>query len=451
MDLKLKNNQNLTISTFPDSVKAKITTVYIQNCPQINALSLLNSIMSLQESVTPKLSRIRVDIGARAGSYSDLMKFSNLQGFDDDYNFQAKPRFVGSYYIDSWHTIEQLNNARSIFESADFTISHDSTKIINFNDLAVQTLDSTKPNYNPAVAIILQARGLGITMSEYPLGYGRWFLTKSQAAAITSFQQSSDNSYFRSVTTVTDSSAIVSDDATLTYDFEYFNELVYFTGFNQIYQYCFLNCTKLKEVDLSNHKLNTETFNGCTSLQKVVLNSDETIIPHKCFCNCSKLEVINLPNTITTISNEAFERCGKNKDLDLNLPNLTGSTGTHPFFGSQLIRKVINLGTLTTLVSYGFSRSSCTEVTLPATLTTMTGEIFAFCPNLVFVHLLSETPPSASSNCFNSTTTNYKIYVGDGSSAAHDDAILADYQAASGWSSYSSRLDTWYNYLHPTT
>jgi hypothetical protein len=47
MDLKLKNNKNLTVSTFPDSVKAKITTVYIKNCPQINAFSFLNSIMSL--------------------------------------------------------------------------------------------------------------------------------------------------------------------------------------------------------------------------------------------------------------------------------------------------------------------------------------------------------------------------------------------------------------------
>ena len=41
MDLKLKNNQNLTVLTFPDSVKAKITTEKIKNCPQINAFSFL--------------------------------------------------------------------------------------------------------------------------------------------------------------------------------------------------------------------------------------------------------------------------------------------------------------------------------------------------------------------------------------------------------------------------
>ena len=39
------------------------------------------------------------------------------------------------------------------------------------------------------------------------------------------------------------------------------------------------------------------------------------------------------------------------------------------------------------------------------------------------------------------------IYVGDGSSAAHDDAILAQYLADTDWSAYSAKLDTWYNYV----
>lgn len=40
-----------------------------------------------------------------------------------------------------------------------------------------------------------------------------------------------------------------------------------------------------------------------------------------------------------------------------------------------------------------------------------------------------------------------KIYVGDGSSAAHDDAILAQYLADADWAQYSAKLDTWYNYV----
>jgi len=50
----------------------------------------------------------------------------------------------------------------------------------------------------------------------------------------------------------------------------------------------------------------------------------------------------------------------------------------------------------------------------------------------------------------NPTTTglNYatKIYVGPGNSQSEDDAILAQYQSNSNWSSLSSSLDTWWNY-----
>lgn len=47
-----------------------------------------------------------------------------------------------------------------------------------------------------------------------------------------------------------------------------------------------------------------------------------------------------------------------------------------------------------------------------------------------------------------SSTLVAKIYVGDGSSASHDNAILEQYTTDSDWSAYSSKLDTWYNYIN---
>jgi hypothetical protein len=41
-----------------------------------------------------------------------------------------------------------------------------------------------------------------------------------------------------------------------------------------------------------------------------------------------------------------------------------------------------------------------------------------------------------------------KIYVGKGKSATEDNAILAKYLSDSAWSAYSSKLDTWYNYVN---
>ena len=40
-----------------------------------------------------------------------------------------------------------------------------------------------------------------------------------------------------------------------------------------------------------------------------------------------------------------------------------------------------------------------------------------------------------------------KVYVGDGSSASHDNAILAMYTSDSDWSAFTAKLDTWYNYV----
>lgn len=39
-----------------------------------------------------------------------------------------------------------------------------------------------------------------------------------------------------------------------------------------------------------------------------------------------------------------------------------------------------------------------------------------------------------------------KIYVGDGSSQAHDQEVLNAYLQDSTWAAYSNKLDLWYNY-----
>lgn len=52
------------------------------------------------------------------------------------------------------------------------------------------------------------------------------------------------------------------------------------------------------------------------------------------------------------------------------------------------------------------------------------------------------TPTAAGANLARLT----KVYVGKGESLAEDQAILDMYLADSGWASYSSKLDLWYNY-----
>lgn len=56
--------------------------------------------------------------------------------------------------------------------------------------------------------------------------------------------------------------------------------------------------------------------------------------------------------------------------------------------------------------------------------------------------------PCAPNIAAANSTRVAKIYVGNGSSASHDNAILAKYTADADWSAYASKLDTWYNYIN---
>ena len=72
------------------------------------------------------------------------------------------------------------------------------TATINWDLFAVQTLDSTMPNYNPAVAIILNNNNYGTVTSN-----GKWYLTKVNASSIAA------GSMFKGVTAVTDTNGII--------------------------------------------------------------------------------------------------------------------------------------------------------------------------------------------------------------------------------------------------
>lgn len=281
------------------------------------------------------LNRIRVDIGNVSGSISELMQYAGMSGFNDNYEPQVKPRLVGTWTINDWYTSAQLAQAQAAFDG--LTIVGDPNYLINFNDFAVQTLDSNQPNYNPAVAIILQGKSLGITLPGPVVSgqTGRWMLTKSQASTITNI-----GNWFKYKTAVIDTNGIVSSDTTATYTISRFEEFIYFTGIT-------------------------------------LLNANNGFFGER-------FTYIEFPSTIIGLGNQAVASWG----------------------GPALTMKFNSVN--------------------PPSFD------------------MSEVSPFYQ-------TTITKIYVGDGSSAAHDDAILADYVAASGWSSYASIIDTWYNYLHPTT
>lgn len=203
----------------------KASTLYHENCPNINGLQLLNNIINTQEAAEDVvLNRIRVDIGNVSGSLSKLLQYAGMAGFNDNYEPQTKPRLVGTWTVNDWYTQEQLVNASTYFDG--LTVQGDPNYLIDFNNMAVQTLDNTQPNYNPGAAICMQGAGLGVTLDEPPISgqTGRWFITKTEVAAIATFN------CFRNKQTVVDVNGIITSDTSITYNFDAFPEFKYFTG-----------------------------------------------------------------------------------------------------------------------------------------------------------------------------------------------------------------------------
>jgi hypothetical protein len=141
--------------------------------------------------------------------------------------------------------------------------------------------------------------------------------------------------------------------------------------------------------------------------------------------------------TLTYIGGESFLGC-TNFRAELILPNLQ-TLGSYAFDSSG-VTKVLNLGSITKVSGsypaggpFGHFRKcqNLTTVVLPETLTQIGDYAFSSCPNLSVVVCKSVTPPSLLSG-FPWSSTPFVVYV--------PDASVADYHAATNWSTYASRI-----------
>ena len=369
------------------------------------------------------LNRIRVDVGNISGSLSELLQYSGMAGFNDNYEPQERPRVVGTWTINDWYTQEQLAAAQTAFDG--LTIVPNTNYLINFDNLAVQVLDSTKPNYNPAVAIILQGNKVGITLSESPIsgGGGRWFLTKSEAAALAYTGGQIRHSYFFQQTSVSDTNNIIDGG---NYVFTTFNEAKYFTNLFD---------------ERLNYYREGGQFQNCTFLEEFTFPDTQTILPYRMFVGCTKLHKLNLDNIVQSIR-------GGIGGTDLTITTLPPNL--------QIIGEDIGFNEI----------KSFTATEIPLSVTSINHWAF-FDIESAYLHISSQTPPTLSGSGYHgvfgriSSSNNYPIYIGTGSSQEDDQAMIdnykqqstiwADYIDNAGIDSYHPIIDTWYNYLHPTT
>lgn len=132
----------------------------------------------------------------------------------------------------------------------------------------------------------------------------------------------------------------------------------------------------------------------------------------------SSISSISLPNSVTTISNDAFA----NNTLLTSVILGEGLTyiGVGAFYKTGLTSITIP-DTVTTIDNVAFfANTSLTEINFGSGLTSIGSQVFAYCNPLTNVSVSATSPPSVNTNSFEGLTlSNINLYVPSASTSAY--------------------------------
>ncbi len=112
MKLKLNKNNNLNLE-LSNIQKNKIDSLYIVECPRINAFEIAKSVLYAGDN----LKRIRISGVNEIGPFSVIDDFSKLKGINITGEEIETPIILGSYYITDWVLESEYNRVKSAFST----------------------------------------------------------------------------------------------------------------------------------------------------------------------------------------------------------------------------------------------------------------------------------------------------------------------------------------------
>ena len=178
---------------------------------------------------------------------------------------------------------------------------------------------------------------------------------------------------------VTDLGEVFKGNKTITS----FNELKYFTGLTSINKMAFYNCTSLTSIIIpcSVTSIGDGAFYKCDGLINLTTPNSLTSIGKKAFDECFCLASITIPNGVTSIGDYAFSNCYFLASNFINNSSLTSSDA----WGATLCDIETSDGLLITDNSVIKCRLWATSVTIPNTVTSISGWAFSGCTGLTSV------------------------------------------------------------------
>jgi hypothetical protein len=146
--------------------------------------------------------------------------------------------------------------------------------------------------------------------------------------------------------------------------------------------YTFNGCASLQTVILPNNidSIGTYAFNKCTSLEEIYIPNGTTTIGAYAFNGCSSITSVSIPAGITLIGNRSFQNCSALASLEFR-----GNAGENAtieiaaFEGCLIIGDVAIPEGFTTFGEAVFQAAGVTNLSLPTTLTTLDSNGKQFC------------------------------------------------------------------------
>lgn len=158
--------------------------------------------------------------------------------------------------------------------------------------------------------------------------------------------------------------------------------------------------------------------------------SNLTSVGSFAFEGCSQLRSVIMPNSVTSIGGYAFSRCRSLSSM--TIPSGVTNIGAYAFKGCTKLTSITIPDSVTSIENNVFENCSrLTSVTIGNGVTFIGGNAFNSCTSLISVTIKATTPPNVGGLPFNNTN-NCPIYV--------PAASVNAYKAASGWSTYASRI-----------
>ena len=171
-------------------------------------------------------------------------------------------------------------------------------------------------------------------------------------------------------------------------------------------------------------------FTSCSGLTSIVIPDSVTSIKGSAFMYCSGLTSIVIPDSVTSIGNSVFQGC---KSLtSCTIGSGVTTIGSQAFNNCTSLTSIVIPDSVTSINGSAFMYCRGLEsCTIGSGITSIGTQAFRDCRVLTSITIEATTPPTLGSDVF-FDANKCTIYVPSGSVDA--------YKAASGWSTYASRI-----------